>query len=270
MDTALIRLVRPMLCAGTLLLSGVTLAEPPAGRPAPAAPAPGKTPFDANVKVTSDRDDMIVESDGIPNHPHGDFPNADNPNPILKQHYRFLIPRHPRLAAKVTPTPFGPIGVAVNGIPFYNQYNGEGEDAVKLETFDSCCGHPDPQGRYHYHKYPVCLHSPFKDAKGKHSALIGYAFDGFPIYGPNGENGQPPKDLDSCNGHQDKVRGYHYHVTAGYPYILGGYHGVVEVKNFDHPDGPGGPDGFGPPFGPPPPFGPSPSFGPPPPFGPPP
>src|SRR5262249_2147373 len=97
-----------------------------------------------------------------------------------------------------------------------------------------------------------------------------------------------------CNGHDDPVRGYHYHVTAGYPYILGAYHGVVETKNFDRgpppgmggpPDGmvgppgapgrrppgnrgngPHGPPGQGPPSGNgkgPPPFGPPP-FGPPP------
>ena len=38
--------------------------------------------------------------------------------------------------------------------------------------------------------------------------------------------------LDVCNGHQDAVRGYHYHVTPGrFPYILGGYAGVVEPSN---------------------------------------
>lgn len=35
-----------------------------------------------------------------------------------------------------------------------------------------------------------------------------------------------------CNGHRDDVRGYHYHVTPGrFPYIVGGYAGVVEVSN---------------------------------------
>jgi YHYH protein len=232
-----------------------------------AAPVEHKNPFDANVKVTFTDKYMIVESDGIPTHPHGEFPNASNPNSIKKQNYKFYIPLEPKPADKPRKTPFGPIGVAINGIPFYNQYNAEGADAVKVEVFDSCCGHPDPQGRYHYHKYPVCVKSPFKDEAGKHSPLIGYAFDGYAIYGPNGEDGKPPTDLDECNGHTDAEHGYHYHVTAGYPYILGGYHGVVEEKNFDHggppragrggpPNGRGGPPlgprGGRPPFGPPP------------------
>lgn len=216
-------------------------------------------PFNANVKVTLTDKHMIVESDGIPTHKTAEYPNRDNPNKIEKQNYRFLIPRQPQIADKPTPTPFGPIGVALNGIPFYNQYNREGQDAVKLEVFDSCCGHPDPRGRYHYHKYPVCVKSPFKDEPGKHSPLIGYAFDGFGIYGPNGEGGKPPEDLDECNGHSDEERGYHYHATAGFPYLVGAYKGVVERENFDRPPGRSGrggpgsgprPPRRGPPWGP--------------------
>src|SRR5262245_9208414 len=149
------------------------------GAAAPAATGGYKNPFSDNVKVTFTEKHMIVESDGIPNHPHGEYPNKDNPNSIKKQNYKFYIPLEPKITDKVTKTPFGPIGVAVNGVPFYNQYNAQGQDAVKLELFDSCCGHPDPRGRYHYHKYPVCVKSPFKDEPETHSPLIGYAFDGF-------------------------------------------------------------------------------------------
>ena len=213
------------------VLTGVLLAED-AKQPA--------VPFNDNVKVTTTDKHWIVASDGIPTHKTGTFPNAKNPNTIQKQNYRFVIPREPHKAAKITPLPMGPIGVAVNGIPFYNPYNAEGRNAVEgmfAETFDSCCGHPDPQGRYHYHKYPVCVKSPFKDAPGEHSPLIGYAFDGYAIYGPNDDGGAPPKNLDECNGHTDDVRGYHYHVTTKFPYILGGYRGEVEQQNFDRPGG---------------------------------
>lgn len=195
-------------------------------------------PFSPNVKVTVTADTLIVKSDGIPNHPTAKFPNEHNPNSIRKQDYTFYIPRKPRIASKPTRLPMGPVGVALNGIPFYNPFNAEGEDAVTglyAEVFDSCCGHPDQLGRYHYHKYPVCVKTPFHDRPGEHSALIGYAFDGFPIYGPQGESGKPPTDLDNCNGHTDAKRGYHYHVTAGFPYILGGYRGVPDVRNFDRP-----------------------------------
>lgn len=191
--------------------------------------------FQKNVKATTTATHLIVESDGIPTHATDPFPTSYNPNRILKQQYRFQIPLVPKMAEKPTTLPFGPIGVAVNGIPFYNPYNAQGRDAVmgpNAEIFDSCCGHPDQMGRYHYHKLPVCVRSPFQEAAGQHSALIGWAFDGFAIYGLNGEDGKPPTDLDECNGHIDATRGYHYHATQKFPYLLGAYKGVVEMANF--------------------------------------
>lgn len=217
-----------------------------------AAPA-NRYGFRPNVKLSVDGDTLVVKSDGIPDHTTGDFPNRNNPNTIRKQDYTFRIPLHPRRADRVSPLPMGPIGVAVNGVPFYNPYNAEGQDAAKNEVFDECCGHPDPMGRYHYHIYPKCIHTSFSDPKGQHSPLIGYAFDGYALYGPNGENGKPPADLDECNGHTDATRGYHYHVTDKFPYLLGGYRGEVDRGNFDGPGlrtrmFPGGVDG-GPPIG---------------------
>jgi hypothetical protein len=214
-------------------------------------------PFDANVKVTASEEAWVVESDGIPTHKTGAFPNATNPNRILKQSYRFTIPRRPQKAARTMPTPFGPIGVAVNGVPFYNPYNAEGRDAVmgpNAEVFDSCCGHPDPMGRYHYHKYPSCVKSPFKESDG-HSPLLGLMFDGFALYGPKGGDGRPPTDLDECNGHEDAARGYHYHATEAFPYLIGAYRGTPDPRNIDRPRFPGrnGPVAFeGPGGGPPP------------------
>lgn len=217
-----------------------------ASRPAtqPAALSPEErlrrrlSPFDDNVKVTFDDQFMVVESDGIPTHQVGDFPNRGNPNAIRKQNYVFRIPLRPRSRSdgKNTPTPMGPIGVAINGVPFYNPYNAEGNDAVMgpfAEVFDSCCGHPDQLGRYHYHQYPVCVKSPFRDPAGEHSPLIGFAFDGYAVYGPLGEDGKPPSDLDDCNGHSDARRGYHYHVSSKFPYIVGAYRGQVDRANFD-------------------------------------
>ena len=205
-----------------------------------------------HVRASVSGDEMIVLSDGIPNHQTDNFPTSYNPNRILKQDYRFHIPLSPKFAEKPVKTPFGPIGVAVNGIPFYNPYNREGRDAVmgpNAEIFDSCCGHPDQMGRYHYHKYPVCIRSPFSNTAEGHSALIGWAFDGFAIYGPNGEDGKPPTDLDECNGHVDAQRGYHYHVSMKFPYIIAAYKGVVDMSNFPGPQvwgGGGGGAGGGP------------------------
>jgi hypothetical protein len=231
----------------SLAVGGVVGAAPATSAPATtnAAEKP-KLLFRDNIKVEVEEKFFVVKSDGIPDHETGKFPNANNPNEIKKQNYSFKIPRLPEWSEKITKLPMGPIGVAVNGVPFYNPYTAEGTDAAKNEVFDECCGHPDQRGRYHYHIYPKCVKTPFaKDSGKEHSPLLGYAFDGYAIYGPLGEGGAEPKDLDECNGHTDKERGYHYHVTNKFPYIIGGYHGVVSKENLDRPGGRGGAGGPG-------------------------
>ena len=97
---------------------------------------------------------------------------------------------------------------------------------------------PDPRNPNAIRKQNYTFRIPRHPRRADRVApLIGYAFDGYAI--PNSDGGKPPADLDECNGHTDPTRGYHYHVTAGFPYILGGYRGVVERSNFDH--GGGGP-----------------------------
>lgn len=212
-----------------------------------------KDPFSANAGLDSDRDGtqdvqvshdetfLTIRSQGFPNHPTATFPNSKNPNSIRKQNHQFKIPLNPRKNDRVTGLPMGPIGVALNGIPFFNPFNAEGQVAVdgySEEWLDACCGHPDMRGTYHYHKYPTCLRTPFKENGDQHSPLIGFAFDGFGIYGPFESNGLMARDvtgsqaLDECNGHTDQVRGYHYHVTPNkFPFIIGAYRGVPEVSN---------------------------------------
>ena len=93
---------------------------------------------------------------------------------------------------------------------------------------------PGPGNLYHYHKYPVCVKSPFVDEGEEHSPLIGWAFDGFPIYGPYEAKRLMAKDdtahpLNAFNMHYDEERGWHYHVTPGkFPYIIGGYYGELD------------------------------------------
>jgi hypothetical protein len=47
--------------------------------------------------------------------------------------------------------------------------------------FDNCLGHPQQQGEYHHHVSPTCLYDETDSTV--HSPIIGYAFDGFPVYG---------------------------------------------------------------------------------------
>ncbi len=203
-----------------------------------------------NVVIQFTPRHMIVHSHNLPNHPTAFFPDLwrtldGNPNriqEILSTWHLPLDPTPSTLRVAMTPgnqnqaLPGGPIGVAVNGVVFFNPYDLErNQDAIW--RLDRCCGHPSPRSQYHYHKYPVCIKSPWSDDGNQHSPLIGFAFDGFPIYGPYESKGElaknsTPNPLNEFNVHHDADRGWHYHVTPGaFPHIIGGYWGTADPNN---------------------------------------
>ena len=49
-------------------------------------------------------------------------------------------------------------------------------------SFDLCYGHPSGTNDNHQHVVPVCLSRA--TSATAHSPIIGFATDGFPIYGP--------------------------------------------------------------------------------------
>jgi hypothetical protein len=204
-----------------------------------------------NVTIRFGGPAMIVRAHNLPNHPTAKFPSPPgsgdrNPSYIQEHDYTYAIPLDPRPDAGARAMdrnnanralPGGAIGIAVNGVVFYNPFDAGMTDATDL--MDRCCGHPSPDNRYHYHKYPVCVKSPFSDEGQEHSPVIGWAFDGFAIYGPYEARGVMAKDakdnpLNAFNVHRDLERGWHYHVTPGqFPYIIGGYWGKRDARTGD-------------------------------------
>jgi len=79
------------------------------------------------------------------------------------------------------------VGYAVNGVNIYNPFTGIDTIAAEDETLDTCVGHP-ADGQYHYHGYAPCLAAALGDTEdaSSHSSILGWAYDGFPIYGPFG------------------------------------------------------------------------------------
>ncbi|KAI9321969.1 YHYH protein-domain-containing protein [Zopfochytrium polystomum] len=132
--------------------------------------------------------------------------------------------------------PMGPLGVAVNGVSLYGNADANKRDAYLNEgsSFDTCGGHPTVTGDYHYHALtgPGCV---YPDTKGSaHSPLFGLMADGIPIFGPYGDKGVVPSDLDECNGHTDSTYSfYHYHVTSTYvyPYLINCMKGCLNGSN---------------------------------------
>ncbi|MFO0804709.1 MAG: YHYH protein [Gemmataceae bacterium] len=192
-----------------------------------------------------DGKELVVHARNIPNHPTAIFPGRGaGPNSIQECDRTYYLPlnpvRNPKAVAMDKSNsnralPMGAIGFAVNGVAFFNPFDMEGTEAVNI--LDRCCGHPAPNNQYHYHKYPVCVKSPFVDDGEGHSPLIGFALDGFPLYGPYVAKGLMAKDdtdkpLDEFNMRYDDDRGWHYHVTPGkYPYLIGGFAGAPDPRN---------------------------------------
>ncbi len=133
-----------------------------------------------------------VESNGLPNHQTGRFPNRNNPNRISAQQYRFRMTLTPQQAQRTTPVGMNLFGVALNGVPFDPgaaefwqrnrrsgwQYEALG-GAVNLGLDDSNA-HVQPGGAYHYHGIPTAMVRRL--ARADSMILTGYAADGFPVY----------------------------------------------------------------------------------------
>ena len=144
------------------------------------------------------------------------------------------------LSAHTTPLPDdGAIGIAVNGVPFMT-HGGE-----LAHIFDECLGHVDANHNYHFHGPPTCLlqhlggvgnSSWWFDGgwpnKSRPSPIVGWALDGFPIYGPYDEHGDLMRGhkqdvtLDPCNGKKLADGSYAYFTSPGEPYTVACFRGV--------------------------------------------
>ena len=186
---------------------------------------------------------LTIAGNGLPSHPTGTFPIArgtdpaaqydGNPNAIVASPMSWGLPGNPQVNTTPTCTSLGAIGVLLTGARLYNASDADGRDAAAHEVQDACDGHPQGAGQYHYHNASRCL-SDTTLATG-HSTLVGYAADGFGIYGNRGVGGASltNADLDECHGHAHEVTidgapvtRYHYHATREFPYTVGCFRGT--------------------------------------------
>jgi hypothetical protein len=202
----------------------------------------GSVRWSGKIRVAVRGGRLVITGNGLPRAtPTGRFPISPrddayaydrNPNSIAAQGISLSLPAHPKLAARPTCLPMGMIGIAVNGVAIFDALDAGYRDAVAHETQDACDGHPQMQGVYHYHSIPACLTGTTVKAQEK---LVGYALDGFPIFGPRDTGGKllTDADLDACHGRIGwvtlrgrRVRIYHYNATLEYPYTLGCFRGT--------------------------------------------
>lgn len=148
----------------------------------------------SNVQqVQYSSNNVYVSCSCIPGYDIG--PWTGNPNTPSNQNFLFKLTRNPvQNTGALTSTQLGHIGVWKNGVSIFNakdaaSYNNQGvwhQNAIVVEggSFDNCLGHPAPNGEYHLHLNPTCLYDDGDNTQ--HSPIVGFAFDGFPIYGAYG------------------------------------------------------------------------------------
>ncbi len=201
---------------------------------------------DAQWTITADKTTRKLSGNGLPkNHPTGIFPVQKlddayqfdkNPNSLKEQSISISLPVNPTITS-IPECVGGEVGIMLSGIPIFSGFDAEGRDAVAWEVQDGCGGHPQQDGVYHYHGPSKCLENNHE--KKEHSPLVGYAFDGFGIYGTTGANGVEVSTaaLDECHGHSHQINWdgqnvdmYHYHLTNDFPYSVSCFKGKNAVS----------------------------------------
>lgn len=187
-----------------------------------------------SVTVSFDGDEIIIESNGLPNHTSPYWAETESlhidpivatrltPGGIGNRSFTVTVSASPMLASSSSATGLGPIGISVTGVPIFNDTEGPNRPIEEeiTETFDYAGAHNGPSG-YHYHiessdvpENTVLSHDDEK--------LMGIMADGFLIYGRREMDGSYPTNLDESGGHygatqhSDGEEFYHYHIINEY------------------------------------------------------
>jgi hypothetical protein len=252
-------------------------------------------PFVAEFAVSDDTTSCAITANDIPNYDFNDG-TGHFADPVATQNISLSIPRNPEPASATTELSLlGYNAVMLNGVVLDQVANGcfKPDDAGADEngnvangcglwvdwrldplgkvTFgtDSHNAHVQPGGVYHYHGNPMALFDPQETDQG--SPVIGFAADGFPIYGPHfidpasgnmleatsgytlKTGDRPTGDaspggsydgtyiqdyeftdagtLDECNGMTVDGQ-YGYYVTSSYPHVMGCFTGTPSLSFF--------------------------------------
>lgn len=203
----------------SLTMLSVTFAQRPGGppgggrvhtetesKPLKLVPADQKPPAENQVEIVVENGSRIIRANNIPGHDVGKFPNPGNPNQISPQKVELKLPLEPKASDKAIPARTA-VGIFLNGVfleagtgEFWTGGTGEPWNyealggAINL-GLDENYAHVQPTGKYHYHGKPTGFLKDVELSHHAHSPLVGWAFDGFPIYALYGY--ADPKDPKS-------------------------------------------------------------------------
>jgi hypothetical protein len=142
------------------------------------------------IKEQYSSTDVYISCFCIPGYSIGPW---SNPSVAENQNFVYKITLTPQ---KNTGTPIliglGHIGVLTNGVSIFNANDAQFVNTIwsrngyyfEYPSFDNCLGHAQQQGEYHHHVSPKCLYDQTDSTH--HSPIIGFMFDGFPVYGAYG------------------------------------------------------------------------------------
>jgi hypothetical protein len=154
----------------------------------------GTTPIIVDVEaVYYDSNEVYVKTSGVPDY-YNFTNNNGNVNAASDLKAVFKITRTPQ---QNTGTPFSTLGGGQYGL--YKDgtllFNGEDARSYKNQNiwhslayyfeymdFDNTWGHSTPTKQYHHHVLDLAMQDTTKSMV--HSPIIGFAFDGYPVYGP--------------------------------------------------------------------------------------
>ncbi|MGL5811258.1 MAG: aryl-sulfate sulfotransferase [Nocardioides sp.] len=201
--------------------------------------------FTGALEITADDGSCTLASNQIPNHDLGEGVER-RPNDPAEVEATFVVPSEPAVADEPTDLTFTVNAVLLNGVAWEAypaacfdvgpaepgteavgcggdqldnpwRYNvGSDLNAFELDDYSA---HSQATGLYHYHGEPVALYE--QDCDGAEaSPVVGFARDGFPIYGPcftdsDGTVRAAESSYQVKNGTREDVDG---HTT---PYVAG-------------------------------------------------
>jgi hypothetical protein len=174
----------------SLFLLAFALAADPVRTAWIMSPAPLRSSPEVH-SVSSDGQYVIVRSAGLSLKYFGPLQESPLPSKNLRE-FVFKIPLHPepetRRHARV---PVDVIGAFANGLPIYNHFEALSWNGANLWHYDAVAyndngaltagGHPRAELT---HPAPAGLLDQLARSGSRHSPLIGFALDGYPVYGP--------------------------------------------------------------------------------------
>lgn len=139
-------------------------------------------PFQPDVRsVEETESEVVVRSGGISLQNLGPLATVPRPREEIRQFvYRFPL-RPARETGVHAHVPQEYAGAFLNGVPIYNQFETASYRGQNL-------WHYDMVARNRETARPGLIEALITDSR-RHSPIIGFALDGFPVYGPWGENG---------------------------------------------------------------------------------